>query len=228
MVQRPTLNPLARAALVEIQASGIEVTPEIVLWVHTAAERIKKVAPRPVADLVDWPAACGGALLYPLTFGAVAWLMRLPARMRNDVRCIGYAMAHAKSPGVFERAHPIAASVAVLKWVGGLTCSPDALAATVDMLLGNEEYVEVKDALVRKRDPESVEWGAVVRALCTKYPGTTGTYWTWQVSRDHCYAMLQQVEAELPDDNKPTDYEVEMQAAYQNIVAHIKAEAVNG
>lgn len=234
LVQRPTLNPLARAALVELQAAGVEITPDIVLWVHTAAEKIRKVPPRPVADLVDWPVMAGGAALYPLTFGAVAWLMRLPDRMRNDVRVIGYACAHGKQPAALEKLNTLTAVLAVTRWVATLTCSRDALAAAVDMAIGNEEYVEVKDTIPRKRDPESAEWGAVVRALCTKYPGTTGAYWTWQVSREHCYAMLQQVAAELPDESKPSDYEIEMQAAYHNIVAHIKAEhgkqaeAING
>lgn len=227
-VQRPTLNPLARAALVEIQAAGVEITPDIVLWVHTAAERIRKVPPRPVADLVDWPCLAGGAALYPLTFGAVAWLMRLPERMRNDVRCIGYACAHGKDPAALERHNTLTAALAVARWAAKLTCSRDALAAAVDMVLGNEDYVEVKDAIPRKRDPESVEWGAVVRALCTKYPGTTGSYWTWQVSREHCYAMLQQINAELPEDQQVTDYEVEMNAQFRSIVEHVKAEAANG
>jgi hypothetical protein len=228
LVQRPTLNPLARAALVEIQAAGVEITPDIVLWAHAAAERIRKVPPRAVADLVDWPCMAGGAALYPLTFGAVAWLGRLPDRMRNDVRCIAYAMAHGKDPAALERLNTLAASLAVTRWVATLTCSRDALAAAVDLLLGNEDYVEVKDAIKRKRDPESVEWGAVVRALCTKYPGTTGAYWTWQVSREHCYAMLQQINDELPDGQQVTDYEVEMNAQFRSIVEHVKAEAANG
>jgi hypothetical protein len=93
----------------------------------------------------------------------------------------------------------------------------------VDEVLGNEEYVEVKDAIARKRDPESIHWGAVIRALCTKYPGTDATHWTWDVSREYCYAMVQQVNEELPDDAKVTDYEIESNAAFRTIVDHIKA-----
>jgi hypothetical protein len=228
LVHRPTLNPLARAALIEIQAAGVEITPDVVLWVHTAAEKIRKTPLRSVADLVDWPVMVGDVPLYPLTFGAVAWLMRLPERMRNDVRTIGYACAYGRDIDALERLDARKAGSVVAKWANTLPRSREALAAAVDMLVGNEEYVEVKDAIARKRDPESVEWGAVVRALCTKYPGTTGAYWTWQVSRKYCYEMLRTTAAELPDDSQPTEYEIEANAAFRNIVEHLKAGAANG
>lgn len=228
-VQKPTLHPLARAALVEIQAAGVEITPDVVLWVHSAAERIRKTPLRPVADLVDWPVMAGGIALYPLSFGAVAWLMRQPERMRNDIRVIAFACANSKQPEILESlSSTMTAMLAVTRFASRLTCSRDALAAAVDEVIGNEEYVEVKDAIQRKREPGSWEWGGVVRALCTKYPGTTGAYWTWQVSRDHCYAMIQQVNEELPDDCQVTDHEVEMNAQFRSIVEHIKAGVSNG
>jgi hypothetical protein len=213
---------MARAGLMEIQAAGVEVTPDIVLWVQDAAERIRKTPPRPVSELVDWPAIAGGATLYPLSFGAVAWLNRLPPRMRKSAPVIAYACAHSYDLETLERLTTMTATLAVARWSAKLTCSRDALAAAVDMLIGNEEYVEVKDAIPRKRDPESWEWGGVVRALCTKYPGTTGAYWTWQVSREHCYAMLQQLNEELPDQYKQTDYEIDSNVAFRSIIEHIK------
>jgi hypothetical protein len=225
-VNKPTLHPMARAGLIEIQAAGVEITPDIVLWVQDAAEKIRKTPLRPSADLVDWPVSAGGALLYPLSFGAVAWLTGLPKRMQDDIRVIGYACAHSHDLKLFETLrHPLPASIAVMRWALTLKCSRDALSSAVDEALGNEEYVEVKDAIPRKRDPESVHWGAVIRALCTKYPGTTPSYWTWDVSRDYCYAMVQQISEELPDSVKPTDYEIESNAAFRSIVEHIKATA---
>lgn len=223
LVHRPSLHPMARAALMEIQAAGVEVTPEVVLWVQDAASRIAKTPPRPVADLVDWPIPAGGVLLYPLTFGAAAWLMRLPERMRYDVRVIAYACAHGRTPAVLVGEQSLLKiTAAVARWALRLTCSMDALGAAVDVVLGCETHVDVPDAVPRKREPESVEWGAVVRALCSKYPGTTPSYWTWDVSREQCYAMIQQINAELPDDARITDYEVESNAAFRSVVEHIK------
>jgi hypothetical protein len=177
----------------------------------------------PVADLVDWPVSAGGALLYPLSFGAAAWLMRMPVRMRNDVRVIGFACAHSRSPDTFEKLHgTLAASVAVMRWSLRLACSRDALEASVDVALGFDDYVEVRDVLSRKRDPESAHWGAFIRALCTRYPGTTGAYWTWQVSREHAYAMLAQAEADLPPGTQTTEYESEATGDYRSLVEHLK------
>jgi len=229
-VPKPKLHPMARAGLMEIQAAGVEITPDIVLWVQDAAEKIRKTPLRPVADLVDWPAMAGGALLYPLSFGAVAWLMGLPERMRNDIRSIGFACAHSKSLHTLETLRgTLAAWVSIQKWAMRLACSRDALTAAVDMLLGNEEYVEIRDAVPRKREPESTHWGAVIRALCTKYPGTSPEYWTWQVSREYCYSMIQAVNEELPADCQVTDYEVESNAAFRSVVEHIKrGDPANG
>jgi hypothetical protein len=164
-------------------------------------------------------------LLYPLTFGAVAWLSRLPARLRNSIPVIAFACAHAKQPEVLERLTSTLATVpAVVRWTMRLTCSSEALAAAVDEAIGNEEYVEVKDAIPRKRDPGSWHWGAMVRGLCTKYPGTSAAYWTWQVSREYAAAMIQQINEELPEDAQVTDYEVESNAAFRSVVEHIKDE----
>lgn len=230
LVNKPTLHPMARAALVEIQSAGVEVTPEIVLWVQDAATRIRKTPLRSVAELVDWPVACGGVLLYPLSFGAADWLSNLPERVRLDVRTIAFACAHVKQPQTFDTLrHILPAATAVMRWAMRLQCSREALAAAVDEAIGLECVADVPSTVQRKRDAESVEWGTVVRALCTKYPGTTPDYWTWSVSREKCYAMIAQLNAELPDDAKVTDYEVEANVAFRSIIEHIKAsEAAHG
>jgi hypothetical protein len=223
LVKRIKLHPMARAGLQEIQAAGVDITPDVVLTVQAAAEAIRKTPLRSVAELVDWPVLAGGVALYPLSFGAVAWLMGLPPAMRNDVCVIGYACAHSFRLKLLRAVRwTVPAWVAVRAWSLGVRCSRAALAAAVDEALGCEEYVEVKDTVARRRDPESADWGAVVRALCTKYPGTTGAYWTWQVSRDYCYAMLQQVNEELPDGHKVTDYEIEANVQFRAVIEHLK------
>ena len=150
IVKWKKVNPLAQAALVEIQAAGVEITPDIVLSVQDAAEAIRKTPLRPVADLVDWPVMAGGAALYPLTFGAVSWLMRLPERMRNDVRVIAFACAHTKQPDALTALSGTISSIsAILKWSMRLTCSYDALSAAVDEVLGLESYAEITETIKR-------------------------------------------------------------------------------
>ena len=222
---------MARAALLEIQASGVEVTPDIVLWVHDAATRIASNPPRPVADLIDWPVACGGALLYPLTFGAVSWLLSLPDRLQNDMRAVAFACAHAKMPEAFEKSRGTVAAVwAVAKWTSQLRCSFSALSAAVNQVLGVYDIVEVKDANERtpKPDAGSTDWGGMIRALCVRYPGTSPDYWTWGVSREKACAMLQSANDDLPEENQITDYEIEANFAFRSIVESIKAGNYGG
>jgi hypothetical protein len=227
LVTKPTLHPIARAALLEIQAAGVEVTPDMVLWVHESAVRIGKHPPRPVAEVVDWPMPCGGALLYPLTFGAVEWLTRLPERVRNDDRTIGFAMAKGHEPETLARLdNSLKAIHAILKWAAGLRCSAAALEAAVNALIGTDETVEVKDAGTRKRAPVSAHWGSFVLAACRHYPGTTPEYWTWQVSRDRVYEALADMNAAMPDEGQQvTPHEIESNIALRSVVEHIIAEA---
>lgn len=224
LVNRPAFNPLARAALVEIQSAGVDVTPEIVLWVHEAAQAIRKHPPRPVADLVDWPEMVGGVALYPLSFGAVAWLQGLPPRIRNSVPAIAFACAHSRDVERLAGLRGLLAAVAAItSWCLRLRCSHSALSAAVDRVINTDEVVEVKDAIKRIRNQESFHWGGMIRALCCKYAGTTPDYWTWRVSREYAEAMLHEASRELPEDKKVTDYEVEMNAQFRSIVDHIKA-----
>lgn len=77
-VTKPKLHPMARAGLMEIQAAGVDITPDIVLWVQDAAEKIRKTPLRPVADLVDWPAMAGVlcSTRYPLGPWRGSWACR--------------------------------------------------------------------------------------------------------------------------------------------------------
>lgn len=223
IVNKSELNPLARRALVEIQSAGREITPEIVLWVQDAAERIRKTPLRPISELVDWPIECGGVLLYPLSFGAASWIRRQPLRVQSSIHAIGFACAHSFEPDTFTAlATPIKSIAAITRWAMGLKCSTAALTVAIDSIMGSESCVEVKDEIKRKRDEESYHWGAFIRALCTKYPGTSPEYWTWQVSREKSYAMIQQVNEELPDEKQVTEYEMDQNATFRLIVEAIK------
>ena len=230
-VNKPKLHPMARAALIEIQSSGVDVTPDIVLWVHDAATRISSNPPRPVSDLVDWPVTCGGVSLYPLSFGAASWLQALPDRIRDDVRAIAFACVHSKKPEVFEEIRGAVAAVwAVVKWTSRLRCSMAALSASVDQVLGLYEMADVPDASPReaKPDSDSCDWGGMIRALCMRYPGTSPEYWTWGVSREKALSMLQSANSDLPEENQVSEYELESNFAFRSIVESIKAGTYGG
>ena len=223
-VEQPQIHPMVRPALAEIQSAGVEITPEIVVWVQHAANAIRKTPERAVEEIIDWPVPCGGALLYPLSFGAREWLTALPENVRNDIRVIAYACAHSKRPDVLRPLrYAVSAMAAARIWAWRLTCSRGALEASVDMVLGAEHYVEVKETVARKRDAGSTHWGAAVRAACTKYPGTTPEYWTWQSSVAQLYDAIAMANEDLPPNIQVTGYEVESNIAFRSIVEHIKA-----
>jgi len=222
-VHRPQLNPLAESALREIQAQGIAVTPDIVLWVQDAAERIRARPTRTPEEMVDWPILCGGATLYPISFAAVEWIRRLPVILHNDTKAIGYACHHAHDKAILEAtSNPKAAIKAINEWVAGLTCSPEALEATVARLFDGPEFIEVPVAGQKKPETKTTcDYGVVIRALCSRYTGTTPDHWLWGAGRDQAYKMLEQSNTELPDDQQVSAYEMEANIAFRAVISHI-------
>jgi hypothetical protein len=215
---------MVRPALVEIQAAGVDIKPEIVVWLQDAALAIRKTPHRPCADIIDFPVSCGGVLLYPLSFGAVAWLTAIPKRLQNDTRVLAFACAHSRNYETLGKLQgTLAVTLAVTKWVMRLTCSMDALAVTVDRLIGCNESVDIPDHTGRRKTDDDWEWGAVIKSLCLKYPGTSPDYWLWGVSRDKAAYMISTMQNELPDNLKFTEYEIESNATFRSIVESIKA-----
>jgi hypothetical protein len=223
-VKKPALHPMVRPALGEIQAAGVEVTPEIVVWLQDAALNIRKTPNRPSADIVDFPTQCGGVWLYPLSFGAVEWVTQLPKRLQNDTRVLAFACANSRNVETLSKIRgTLAVTLAVSKWVIGLTCSLEALAVTVDRLIGCEGSADVPDHTERRKNDDDWEWGAVIKSLCVKYPGTSPDSWIWGVSRDKAITMISAIQQELPDDIKFTDYEITATNEFRSIVEAIKA-----
>jgi hypothetical protein len=223
-VAKPTLHPMVKPALLEIQSAGIDITPEIVVWLQDAANSIAKTAARPCSDVMDWPTPCGGALLYPLSFGAIEWISKLPHRLQNDCRVIGFACANVKTPEVFVKLNGVLpVTIAVLKWMLRLTCSPATLERTIDIMLGCGKTAEVEDHTGKRKSDDDWQWGATIKALCVKYPGTTPDYWIWQVSREKACYMLSVMQHELPDDLQFTDHEINATNEFRSIVESLKA-----
>jgi hypothetical protein len=228
-VNKPSLHPMVRPALAEIQSAGVEITPDIVVWIQDAALKIRKTPHRPSGDIVDFPVLCGGVWLYPLSFGAVAWVMELPRRMQNDTRVLAYACAHSKDYDHLSKlTGTLAVSLAVAKWVMRLTCSMDALAVTVDRLIGCNDSVDIPDHTGRRKDDDDWEWGAVIKSLCVKYPGTSPELWIWGCSRDKAITMISTMQSELPEELKFTEYEIAATNEFRSIVESIKAGTYGG
>jgi hypothetical protein len=216
-------------ALAEIQSAGVTVTPEIVAWIQEAALAIRKTKHRPSSDLIDFPAPCGGAWLYPLSFGAVAWIQELPMPMQNDVRVLAFACCHSRDPEYLAKLRgSLAVWLAVAKWVMTLKCSMAALSECVDRLLGAGSLVEIPDHTGRRKEDSDWEWGGVIKAMCTKYPSTTPEYWMWGVSQEKLAFMLTELQSELPSDVKFTDNEVNATNEFRSIVESIKAGTYGG
>jgi len=228
-LEKPALHPMVNPALSEIQSAGVKITPEIVIWLQDAALRIRKAAHRPDADLIDFPVPCGGVLLYPLSFGAVEWLKALPIRLQNDTRVLAFACVYSRDYSMLSRiTGTVAVTLYVAKWILSLRCSMNALSIVVDKLIGCVDVVEVPDHTGMRKQSEDWQWGAIVKSLCAKYPATTPEYWTWEISREKAYMMINDLQDELPCDLKITDYEVNSTNEFRSIVEALKAGTYGG
>jgi hypothetical protein len=144
--------------------------------------------------------------------------------LQNDTRVLAFACAHSRDAETLSKIQgTLSATFAVSKWVIRLTCSLNALAVTVDRLIGCEGSADVPDHTKRRKEDDDWEWGAVIKSLCLKYPGTSPDYWTWGVSRDKAITMVSAMQQELPDDIKFTDYEITATNEFRSIVESIKA-----
>lgn len=224
-VKKPDLHPMTRPALAEIQAAGVEITPEIVVWVDSAAKAIRKTAQRSSDEIIDFPVKCGGVWLYPLSFGAVGWLVKLPVRMQNDSRVIAFACAHSRDIETLSKlTGTVAVTLAIAKWTLSLSCSATALSKVVDLLIGCGSYVDIPDHTGKRRDSDDDwEWSTVIKALCMKYPGSSPDYWMWGVSREKATHMIWEIQEELPKDIAFTEYEINANNEFRSIVESLKA-----
>ncbi len=219
LVKRPTVNPLALDACRRIQAAGVAVTLEIGLWVQQAAEAMRDTARRASHTLVDWPVTVGNARLYRLSYAALEWHERLPDDLRDDDLVLAWACAHSMDPEALQSVTtPREVRKAVKVWAGRLTCSPGALALALDDLGYGSGYVEIKDAIPKKAiDPKRLHTrGAVITALCRRYPGTTPDLWTWKMSFDRALSYLVN-----EDDDEVTDADRRAHVEFLSIVNHI-------
>ena len=229
-VKKPALHPMVQPALAEIQSAGVVITPEIVVWLQDAATRIAKTLHRPSSDILDWPAECGGAFLYPISFAAAEWIVSLPKRMQKDIRFLAFACAHSKNAKVLsETRGSIKVALTVSMWIARLTCSMKALRETVDRLLDFNSTAEVPDHTGKRRDDDGDwEWGSVVKSLCMKYPGTTPDYWMYSVSREKAAYLISALAEELPKDLQFTEHEINATNEFRSIVEAIKAGTYGG
>ena len=230
-VNKPELHPMVRGALMEIQSAGVEITPEIVVWVQDAACAMRKMPHRPDSEIIDFPVQCGGAWLYPLSFAAVHWVSQLPEKMQNDSRVLAFACAHSKDRETLEKLQgSLITMLAVVRWVMTLTCSMTALKHCVDRLIGFSESVDVPAVITRTKKDQDDDWqfGPIIKSLCAKYPGTSPEYWMWEVSREKACNLIAIMQDELPENLTFTEYEVQSQDKFRSIIEAIKAGTVNG
>jgi hypothetical protein len=144
--------------------------------------------------------------------------------MRYDVRVIAFAAANSKRPErLIALRWPVVAFAAVLAWILTVRCSHAALTVAVDHILGMESTFEVDDVQKRPEPDNSWEWGAMIRALCARYPGTSPEYWMWDVSREKAAAMLRQDVYEKDAPGVVSDHEKEMTVQFRSIIEHLKA-----
>ncbi len=226
--RKPRAEPAAEFAIADIEkATGKRVSLDHIVWLQDAARRMTQPE-RDSLRLVDLPVECGGVLLWPLTFAAVAcWREKWFPYFGDDYRAWAYVSAHANMPRIL-RWLPTRWQIQarVNAWLLTLRCGPAQLREPVAVLRGRDEFASVpKTGAKPPRDTvRAQDWGDVIALLCAKYPGTGPDYWGWQVSIERCYEMLDRACEHLPEHKQPTGPSFSAQADFSCLVDFIKAE----
>ena len=221
---RPKLEPAAKAAIKELEAStGRQVAPVNVLWLQSAASELAR-PDRESPKLCDLPLAVGGALLWPLSYFAAEWFENVASKAYGmDKRVVAFTLAHSFDRDTLQRlATQAQVKDAVNAWLDTLLCAPAALEAAVDRMVGQDELMHVENpAPVADAVARASDWGDIVALLCSKYHGTDPLFWACRCSIDYCAEMAIRAASELPPDKQPNLNSV---ARFHSVVAHIKAE----
>lgn len=229
MTEKPRLHPMAAAAIRSLESKGLMPTAEHVLWIQDAAMRMRRDNARNIAELVDWPIACGRVSLYPLTIGAMEWLRAIDEDLQGQTLVQAFACAHSRDRDTLASLATRREIIrAVRAWGKTIVASEAAVSAVLNTLIGRDsEMVEVDSVVPKKPDAADrayqAEFGPFILALCAKYPGTGPEYWTFQVSFEFaCNAMASRVAGE--HDEGVTGHQITMGIAFRSIVAHIEKE----
>ena len=233
MVNRPTLHPMAAAALRSLETKGLKPTADHILWLQDAARRIRKAHGSRIAEMVDWPIDCGGVLLYKLSIIATEWLMKLPPDMQDNPFVQAFACAHSHDEDALRTlVSPWKIRIRVMGWKSRIKASRQALAAVLAIQMGDNELVDVDAVTPRKsstpaQDQDQAEdFGMMVLALCKRFDGTSPQFWACEASIDYALEMLGSI-----DEQEVSGYQITMGVAFRSIVAHIEkelTEASNG
>lgn len=233
MVNRPTLHPMAAAALRSLEAKGLKPTADHALWLHDAARRIRRASASRMAEMVDWPIDCGGVLLYKLSIMATEWLMRLPAEMQDDPFVQAFACAHSHDPDTLRTlVSPFKVRIRVMGWKSRIKASRQAMAAVLAIQMGDNDLVDVdpvtprKSAMPAQDQDQAEDFGMMALALCKRFTGTSPQFWACEASIDYALEMLGSI-----DEQEVSGHQITMGVAFRSIVAHIEkelTEATNG
>lgn len=225
LVNKPSLHPMAAAALRDFESRGLKPTYEHLLWLQDAAKRVRKASERRIASLVDWPVPCGGALLYPMSMAAYEWWKNLDQDQKENIFIQAFTCAHSHRPEVLKAlADPREILKAAQTWYAGLTCSAQALSAALNVLSDDNDIFDIPDLPHQKKksDGSLADYGAIVVSLCKKFPGTTRTHWAWECSMDEAFEAMSSEPKH--DETATTAHEIAMNVAFRTIKSQIERE----
>lgn len=175
------LCDLASAEIESLAGEGITCTPEEVLRIQWLAQQAETPAAR-LALSRGTPAHVGGAVLWPLTMAAEAWMqeaLQQTCNKRERFFVIAFAMAHARTQTALDAIPPAGAGKHASKWAKRLQCREDELACAVNIVMEQDDNGPVVDD-PKKRDSQTSGGDIVAHLVATA--GGSPDMWEQQVA----------------------------------------------
>jgi len=197
------LHPLAREAIDELTANGINPTLDESIWLNDLARLIEH--PDVGTGLsAGCPARAGNVWLWPLTVAGSTWHSHMAPLFdgQDDVqaRLLSFALAHGRTVGAFDGLWSYgAARGAVREWFKSVHCTDDELILAVNAVLAQdgegETELDPDHPQAEKQDPgpadtgsndqappNAPDWSETIALLCSAVSGPP-ELWESRVSR---------------------------------------------
>lgn len=209
LMPKPTFYRIAQDAVNELAKEGIVCTPEEIVWLNSAAEKVVKPTKSDEILFLHLPIACGNSFLWHLSIGARIWLEQYGKPWfigSGDMEqlVMAYALAHSRQPEVFAGlTSRMVARLKIVLWACKLNATKQELSVAIAICMGDDEdMVEIKSPK-SKVEPEgnASDYGDCIALLCHFY-GESPDYWLWKASEQECAQMINKIMNLLPKDKE--------------------------
>ena len=216
-VSKPTLHLMARDAIAEIEATGVTVLPEEVLWLHELAQRESQNSDlTELSYWLDMPRRCGPLTFYPLCITAENWVqdyatLWFDGDKRMEVLALAYVLCHGRDPKAYESiVTEKAARSAIRNWAWSLPLTYLQIATAVNEFFSKDEQVEVTKETESERLDIRRHWGWVIPYLMRYYGGSRED-WVYRKSAREFREMVNKLPEVMGNDAKDGKFDRHIQ-----------------